>query len=74
MSMARGLRGAAGAMAGGRHWHVAKATAGWMREAQRRGDSTSLGDGGVMPIPGMEKWFFYWGWRVDSAPPGIGGG
>ena len=27
-----------------------------------------------MPLLGMGKWFFYWRWRVDSAPPGIGGG
>ena len=27
-----------------------------------------------MPLLGMRKWFFYWRWRVDSAPPGIGGG
>ena len=72
MSTARGLRGATGATAGGRHWHVAKAIGECMREAQGRGDNASLEDGGVMPLPGMEKWFFYWGWRVDSVLLGIG--
>ena len=62
------------ATAGGHHWHAAEAKGGCRREAQGRGDDTSQRDGGVMPLLGMGKWFFYWRWRVDSAPPGIGGG
>ena len=54
MSMARGFCGAAGATAGGRHWHAAEAMGGWRREAEVSGNGASQGDRGAMPLPGTQ--------------------